>query len=160
MNSDTNASGGPPESARCISGSEAAACWEHFSHGADIGVRGRGPSKESAFTQAAVALTAVVTQPERVRPLEPVAIHCEAPDLELLLADFLNALVYEMAARQMLFSRFELVLDGGRLSGTAWGESVDVPRHRPVVEVKGATYTDLRVVREDGQWLAQCIVDV
>jgi len=35
--------------------------WEHFSHDADIGVRGFGPSIEAAFEQAALAQTAVVT---------------------------------------------------------------------------------------------------
>lgn len=55
-----------------------------------------------------------------------------------------------MASRRMLFSRFELTLDDTRLTATAWGESVDVARHRPAVEVKGATYTGLRVAREGG----------
>ena len=34
-------------------------------------------------------------------------------------------------------------------------------RHRPAAEVKGVTYTALEVSRRaDGQWLAQCVVDV
>ena len=40
--------------------------WEHFSHDADIGVAGIGASKEEAFAQAAVALSAVITEPVRV----------------------------------------------------------------------------------------------
>lgn len=40
--------------------------WEHFPHDADIGVRGVGTSKEEAFEQAALALTAVITNPENV----------------------------------------------------------------------------------------------
>jgi SHS2 domain-containing protein len=49
----------------------------------------------------------------------------------------------------------------GQLRATAWGEPVEVTRHQPAVEVKGATYTELRVQRtEDGGWLAQCVVDV
>src|SRR5574340_1133755 len=39
-------------------------------------------------------------------------------------------------------------LDGNRLSAQAWGEPVDVARHRPAVEIKGATYTALRVACE------------
>jgi len=136
------------------------ASWEHFEHGADIGVRGRGATKAEAFSQAALALTAVVTDPDEVAPREPVTLSCEAPDDELLLAEFLNALVYEMSTRKMLFSRFEIEIDATRLAGRAWGERVDVARHRPAVEVKGATYTALRVAREDGGWLAQTVVDV
>jgi tRNA nucleotidyltransferase (CCA-adding enzyme) len=79
----------------------------------------------------------------------------------LLLVDWLNALILEMAARHMLFSRFEVSLDGHRLNATAWGEPIDLGRHQPAVEIKGATYTALKVGRmESGQWLAQCVVDV
>ena len=134
--------------------------WEHFEHEADMGVRGFGPTKHAAFEQAALALTAVVADPANVAAREPVAIECEAPDDELLFAEWLNRLVYEMAIRKMLFSRFAVTIDGGRLAGTAWGERVDVARHHPAVEVKGATYTELRVGRADGRWMAQTVVDV
>jgi tRNA nucleotidyltransferase (CCA-adding enzyme) len=135
--------------------------WEHFVHGADIGIRGIGATREEAFTQAALALTAVVTDPAQVAPMDAVAIRCEAPDDELLLADWLNALIYEMATRRKLFGRFDVKLVDHRLEATAWGEPVDQGRHRPAVEIKGATYTELSVVRcADGAWIAQCVVDV
>jgi tRNA nucleotidyltransferase (CCA-adding enzyme) len=134
--------------------------WEHFEHGADVGVRGFGATKAEAFEQAALALTAAVTEPADVRPLERIALTCEAPDDELLLAEWLNALVYEMSTRRMLFSRFAVSLTGTRLEAEAWGEPVDAVRHRPAVEVKGATYTMLRVAPDNGGWLAQTVVDV
>lgn len=135
--------------------------WEHFPHQADIGVRGIAPTKEAAFQEAGLAMTAVITDPESVAPARAVSIACEAPDDELLLVDWLNALVYEMATRKMLFSRFIVRITGHSLSATAWGEPVEVARHQPAVEVKGATYTELSVKQnEQGQWIAQCVVDV
>ncbi len=134
--------------------------WEHFAHGADIGVRGSGATKAEAFEQAACAMTAVITDLELVAPRDSVHIDCEAPDDELLLAEWLNALVYEMATRRMLFSGFAVKIEGTKLSAGARGEPVDVARHRPAVEVKGATYTMLRVAREAGGWVAQTVVDV
>ncbi len=139
--------------------------WEHFEHEADIGVRGFGATPAQAFEQAALALTAVIADPATVRPLQPVDIACDAADDELLLAQWLNALVYEMAVRRMLFGAFQVTIEGApggqRLAAQAWGEAVDVARHRPAVEVKGATYTALRVARtDDGGWLAQTVVDV
>ena len=126
-----------------------------------MGVRGQGATRAEAFAQAALALTAIITNLAQVAPTEPVTIHCEAPDDELLLVDWLNALVYEMATRRMLFSRFEVEINGTRLHATAWGEPLDIARHRPAVEVKGATYTSLRVAQEpDGRWIAQTVVDV
>jgi len=134
--------------------------WEHFEHDADIGVRGFGATKAEAFEQAALALAAVVADPATVAPAQAVPIECDAPDCELLLADWLNRIVYEMATRNMLFGEFRVRLDGTRLHGEARGEPIDRARHRPGVEVKGATYTALRVARENGEWLAQTVVDV
>ncbi len=135
--------------------------WELFAHDADIGVRGFGATREAAFEGAATALTAVLTGPEGVRQRQAVEVACEAPDDELLLADWLNALVYEMATRGMLFGRFTVRIEGHRLHGEAWGEPIDVARHSPATEVKGATYTELRVAKQaDGRWVAQCVVDV
>jgi SHS2 domain-containing protein len=138
--------------------------WEHYEHGADIGVRGFGATKAQAFEQAALAMTAVTADPATVAPRARVAIRCEAPDDELLLAEWLNAVIYEMSARRMLFSRFALQLEGASLSGEAWGEPLEAGRHCPAVEVKGATYTTLRVARvtdgADDGWVAQTVVDV
>ena len=135
--------------------------WQHFAHGADIGVRGRGATIDEAFAQAAVALTAVITEPALVRPLEAVRMQCRVADLELLFYEWLNTLVFHMATRRMLFSRFEVRVTGDRLDADAYGEAVDVQRHEPAVEVKGATLTELAVRQEpDGRWIAQCVLDV
>jgi tRNA nucleotidyltransferase (CCA-adding enzyme) len=134
--------------------------WEHFPHDADVGVRGFGATAAEAFEQAALALTAVVTQTQ-VEPKVRVEVSCEAPDLELLFVEWLNAVIYEMAVRSMLFGRFAVRIDGTRLAGTLWGEPVDVERHTPACEPKGATYTALKVAADDkGLWSAACIVDV
>jgi SHS2 domain-containing protein len=135
--------------------------WEHYAHGADVGVRGIGPTIEEAFEQAAVALTGVITDPSRVEPCEEVTIRCQAPDREILLVDWLNALVYEMAVRRLILGRFHVSIEGDQLDGRAWGEQADVARHEPAVEVKGATYTELFVGQTSGgAWVAQCVVDV
>jgi len=139
----------------------APAGWRHFDHDADIGVVGTGPTPEAAFVAAAEGMMAIVCDLETVEEREAVAIACEAPSLSLLFVDWLNALVFEMATRQMLFRRFEVAIDGGQLKGMAWGEPVDVARHHPAVEIKGATYTALKVGQgDDGQWSVQCVVDV
>jgi SHS2 domain-containing protein len=135
--------------------------WEHFEHGADIGVRGIARTKAGAFEQVALATFAIMTDIGKVTPAIQVGVSCEAPDDELLLVDWLNALISESGACRMAFSRFEVRLNGTRLTARAWGEPIDVERHQPGVEVKGATYTMLGVRREEsGDWVAQCVVDV
>ena len=135
--------------------------YETFEHDADVGVRGRGATLAEAFANAGLALTAVVADPASLRETLSVDLACEAEGDEPLLFDWLNALVFEMATRRVLFARFELAIEGGRLRARAFGEPVDVARHAPAVEVKGATWTGLRVARDEGGgWLAQCVVDV
>ena len=136
--------------------------WEHFHHQADIGVRGRAESVEAAFEEAAAALTAVVCDIGTVEGKEAVEIECGAADAELLLVDWLNAIIYEMDTRRMLFSKFEVKIEEGKkLQGKAWGERIDEARHEMTVEVKAATYMMLKVEQDrDGMWLAQCVVDV
>jgi len=138
----------------------AVASWAHFAHDADIGVVGIGPTKAEAFRQAAVALTAVVTDPSKVRPVRAVPVTCQAGNDELLLVEWLDALIYEMAVRVMVFGDFSVEIDGGELRATAYGEAVDVDRHEPAVEIKGATLTALRVTQGPDGWRAQCVVDV
>lgn len=126
-----------------------------------MGIRGIAPTMAGAFEQAALAMTAVVCEVGDITPRDAVKIDRTAPDDGLLLVEWLNALVLEMAAGGLLFSRFAVQIDGRQLHGTAWGEPVDIARHAPAVEVKGATLTELSVARNaDGEWVAQCVVDV
>jgi SHS2 domain-containing protein len=121
--------------------------WEHFEHEADMGVVGVGPTRGEAFAQAALAMTAIVTDLDRIEPRTRVSIECEEPDDELLFVDWLNAVIYEMSSKRLLFCRF--------------AETIDRERHQPVVEIKGATYTALRVYQDEQElWHAQTVVDV
>ncbi len=135
--------------------------WEHFEHEADIGLRATAPTRKELFELMGEALTAIITEPENVQPIEAITVTCEAPDDALLLVDWLNVLVFEMATRSMIFGEWRVELSGHRLDGRILGEPVDRLRHQPVVEVKGATYTALAVDQdEDGNWHGQCVVDV
>jgi SHS2 domain-containing protein len=139
----------------------ACAGWEHFPHGAGIGVRGCGPTAAEAFAQAGLALTAVVCAPGVVRARDAVEVVCRAPSIELLLIDWLDAIIYRMAADRRIFREFDVRIDGLGLRALARGEYIDVHRHEPAVEVKRTTLAALAVGEQpDGRWCAQCVVDV
>lgn len=134
--------------------------WQHFPHEADLGVCGWGPTLAAAFEQAALALTAAITTAE-LKPKTKIDVACTAIDVELLFVEWLNAIIYEMAVRTMIFGRYEVRIANGALSATLWGEPIDPVRHEPACEPKGATYTELRVAQDaDGKWSARCVVDV
>ena len=135
--------------------------WENYPHEADIGIRGVGNTMEEAFEQAAIALSAIVVDPNQIEQQESVTIECQNADREILFFDWINAIIYEMAINKMLFSRFQVSINEDQLRATISGESVDVKRHQPAVEIKGATFTTLKVTQDErGEWMAQTVVDV
>ncbi len=134
--------------------------WSHFPHAADIGLRGTGIDKARAFEAIGLALTAAITDPSSVAAKETVSLCCQAPSDEILLVDWLNTLIYEMAVRKMLFSTFNVSIRDGELRAQVSGEPVDRSKHHPAVEVKGATFTALAVTQTKEGWTVQCVVDV
>ena len=144
---------------------EASVCplWEHFAHEADIGIRGYGATQDQSFERAAIALIAVMTDPSTIRGETRVEIvsHLQAPSREILLYDWLNAVIYQMVTRHMLFARFVVQTTSDGLTGIALGEPIDELRHEPAVEIKGATMTCLAVEQvNSGLYMAQCVVDI
>ncbi|MCW8489345.1 archease [Legionella pneumophila] len=129
-------------------------------HEADIGVRGIGPTLPDAFEMGALALTNVVADAALIKPSLSIKIHCEAPNEEILFTDWLNAVVYNMQIHNMLFREFDVKLNRFVLDAVIRGEKVDQKKHQPVVEVKAATYTELKIYKNNGIWIAQCVVDV
>ncbi|MBZ4423251.1 archease [Myxococcus sp. RHST-1-4] len=133
--------------------------WEHLTRGSARVVRGSGRSAEQALEQAAVALCALVTDPSKVEVREEVTIECDARDLDHLLADWLRAVVHNMAARRLRFRCFAVRLDGRRLFGSAFGEHVDRARHPGPADVRGVSLIGTTVRRDaEGGWTAECEV--
>lgn len=134
--------------------------WRHFSHEADIGVAGFGPAPHWAFEQAALAMTRAITD-EPIGLPDYAMIFCEGDGVEDLFFAWLNAITYEMAVRSMVFGDYVVRIAGRRLCAAAYGEPIDQKRHQPACEVKGPTYTELRVTQAaNGIWTAQCVIDV
>ena len=134
--------------------------WEHFAHQADIGIKASDDNLSDAFADAAVALVAIITEPEKVEPAESVEIKCSAENNELLFVDWLSSIIYEMDVRKMLFSRFDVQIKGANLSAKIWGEKINPNKHFPAVEPKAVTYNQLSVKEENGKWTIQCVIDV
>lgn len=134
--------------------------YETFEHEADIGIRGFGQTPEEAFENTAVALYSVMVNIHAVKANEKRNLMVSAPDRELLLVEWLNALLSLSDIEHLVFSKFTVKMEGASLTGTAWGETLDRERHEPNVEIKGATYHMLKVADEHGRFVAQCVVDV
>ncbi|MEM0359779.1 MAG: archease [Candidatus Diapherotrites archaeon] len=138
--------------------------FELFEHKADIGVRGYGKTLEEAFQECAKAMFSVMSNLKKVKARESIELRVRARNEEELLVAWLNELLFEKGTKEMLFSEFKVKIskekEGLVLKGTVKGEKMNHKKHEMKTEVKGATYSGLKVIKEKEKYLAQCIVDV
>ena len=138
--------------------------YEFFDHTGDIAVSLRGSTLAELFGAAATAFTDSITAIDRVEPKRPEEVELDAPELDLLLVDFLSELLYRFDTRGWLTRYAELDLtekDGGwSLQGTLRGERHDAARHEVKLLIKGVTYHGLHVRRVAGQWTAKVVFDI
>jgi len=135
--------------------------YEIFEHTADLGLRMRAADLPELFAEAGRALfSAIVEDLDAVRPASEVQLSVDAERLDDLLRDWLAELLYRFHAEHLLFSQFDVALEGTALRATVRGEPVDADRHRIEGELKAVTYHGLTVEQQpDGTWLAEVIVD-
>jgi len=138
--------------------------FELFEHKADIGVRGRGKSREEAFAECAKAMFSIIADIAKVKAESSNAVEAKAGSLESLLVNFLNELLYLHEVRGKLYSGFKVYIteDCGawEINGKAFGEKINAKKHAIKSGVKAASYHQLKVIEENGAWVAQCVVDV
>lgn len=138
--------------------------YKFFDHTGDIGVTLTGNSLPELFAAAAAAFTDCITDLEGVEPKQPEEVDVDAPELDLLLVDFMSELLYRFDTRGWLTRFAEIELhdkDGGwSLQGTLRGERFDPARHKVKVLVKAVTYHGLHIQQSNGTWTANVVLDI
>lgn len=135
-------------------------------HTADVGVHAWGATAEAVFEQAALAMVGLMYDPDAVRPVESRTIALTADDRELLLAAWLNELLYLLDAERLLLGRFQVYSVGPQertgwaLRAAATGERHDSSRHTVRAVVKAATLHDLELRATDDGWEGRVLLDV
>lgn len=128
-------------------------------HTADIGLIAYGSSLAEAFGNAAYGMFSIIAELDRVRETETRRFEVSSNDLEGLLFEWLNRLLYYFDVDMLLFKRFEIsILPENRLKAICYGEKYDPLRHRLKTGVKSATYYMLKV--DDIKNEVQVIFDV
>ena len=135
--------------------------FEITDHTADAGIRAFGPTREDVFEQAALAMFSLICDPATVKAREDLAVVLEAPSDDLLLAAWLNELLFLFETRRVVFASFALdAVEGGRLWGHARGEKQSARRHEVRAAVKGATYHGLELRPAGDGWEGTVLLDV
>jgi SHS2 domain-containing protein len=123
--------------------------FELIEHTADVGLVAYGQTLAEAFGNAAYGLFSIIAELDAVREVESRRVDISEGDLESLLFEWLNSLIYFFDVEMLLFKRFDIMeLDGGRLKAVCYGEKYDASRHYLKTGVKSATYHMLEVDRE------------
>jgi SHS2 domain-containing protein len=125
--------------------------YQSFDHTADLGM----------LAEAGRALLSILVEnPEEVRPETEAAIQIEGTDLEYLLFDWLNELLFRFERDRLLPADFNVTIDAHGLQATVRGEPIDRERHQLAHEIKAVTYHQLEVKETDAGWQARFIVDI
>src|SRR5437868_1428132 len=110
---------------------------ELFDHTADLGLRVIAADLNALFAEAAEALfSAIVEDPNTIRPTVEAMIAIDGTDREYLLFDWLRELLRRNDEEQFLFGKFAVSVTDRGLTASAWGEPIDSARHVLTHEVK------------------------
>lgn len=135
--------------------------YEIFEHTADLGIRVRAAELDDLFAEAAQALFSVIVRnTERIESRVEKRFQIEGPEIDYLLFDWLNELLYTFDVERLLLNDFQVRVQESGLSAVCRGEKMDRRRHVMDHEVKAITYHGLKVERGDQGWLAEVIVDI
>ncbi len=136
--------------------------FEIVSHTADIAVVVRGDDMQDLFRNAARALNSVLVgdQAEVGREVEKT-VNLDSTDMDALLIDWLNELLFYADAEQLVFSDFHFDdVQDGHLSVVCRGEYLEGSRNLFIREVKAATYHGSHISQTDNGYMARIVFDV
>ena len=127
--------------------------FEILEHPADVGFRARGNSLEELFGNCGLALMSIILDSSRADSGGSWQLTAEGHDLDSLLVNWLNEVLFYVDTRRLVFNPFQL-------SCQAIGEERTPAKHPVRVSVKAVTYHQLRIARSGEQWIAEVFVDV
>jgi SHS2 domain-containing protein len=134
-------------------------------HTADAYIEAYGKTLEEAFGNAAIAMTDVMTEYEKVEGKIEEIFEVEAQDESALLYSWLEELLLEFELKGKLYSRFEDIeiketTKGLKLCARAWGENYDENKHPSKVGIKAATYHMMQIIKEPNSVTLRFILDI
>jgi len=134
--------------------------YELIDHTADVGIRVTAESPEALFETAALALTELMTDTTTVEPKLERTMELQEESLDLLLVCWLQEILYLVDTEGLVFSVFEVRIEGTELQATLRGEPFNPEVHPRKSDVKAVTYHHLEVTTHDDGWQAQVILDI
>jgi SHS2 domain-containing protein len=135
--------------------------FEVIDHTADVGIIAYGADIEELFSNAALALFSLIIEPESIENKFHLDLEVHSEDIDSLLVEWLNEIIYLFDVKRTLFNRFDIIsLTDNRLKATCYGEDFNAMKHKIKTGVKAATYHMLKLDKSDNGFKAQVILDI
>lgn len=136
--------------------------YELLEHTADIAIRVKGRDLKEIFRAAAAAIFDIMAQDKGSAGSslgKTVTIKQSAGDIEELFVNWLNELLSLSAADEVIFYDFHIdKLEQHSIEASAAGRSMK--EYKVNIEIKAATYHQLKIESNGSGWQAEVIFDV
>ena len=135
--------------------------YELLEHTADIAVLVKADSLKKLFINSAAAMFEIISAPVYDKLSSPLCAQVEESggNFEELLVNWLNQLLFLSASREIIFRDFKITeLSERTLKAEASGLPMSACEVH--IEVKAATYHELKVSNNEDEWQAKIIFDV
>ncbi|KAL2729622.1 protein archease-like, partial [Vespula squamosa] len=119
-------------------------------HTADVQLHAWGESLEEAFEQCAIAMYGYMTDLRRVEITDILHVEVEGHDIQSLLFQFLNELLFVFSAESYLVAKKvkinEFDRENFKIKATLYGEEFNIRKHSQEAEVKAITYSAMQIL--------------
>ncbi|MFI5323438.1 MAG: archease [Thermodesulfobacteriota bacterium] len=135
--------------------------YEVLEHTADVRIRVYGETLVDLLRNSALAMMSLMAGTEAVEPLAEVEFEIEGETMEEILVKMLGEILYAHEVREMVFSDVALDLIGGKkLKGRLMGEKFDPEKHELELDIKAATYHNLKIQKVNDRFMAEIVFDI
>jgi SHS2 domain-containing protein len=135
--------------------------YEILDHTADVCIRVYGKSLSELLKNAALAMMAIITDRERIKPSQALEIKAMGETKEELLVHWLGEILFLHQVKKMVFQDFDVSLvSETELKGKAFGEHIDMERHEICLDIKAVTYHKLKIEHANDKLKVDMIFDI
>ena len=136
--------------------------YKFIDHTADVMFEAYGENLNKVFENAALATFEVQCNLKKVERKVKKKIKLKNEDMEKLLFDFLEELIYLKDAKYLLFNKFKVKIDKekGTLTAEIKGEKIDPKKHELKTDVKAVTLHKFELKKVKEGYKVRVILDI
>ena len=131
-------------------------------HATDAFIEVTAPNLEEAFVSAGESVVDITLDQKLVKEVEQKTLIVTGEDLDFLLFNWLEEVIYQLITEGFAIHRFSLKISKNskyNLTAKAFGEVIDLKRHRFKVEIKAPTF-HLMEIKQNGDVTMRFLLDL